>query len=461
MTKRKGGAWIKYKRSVAQFRGFEIGRQKIEDSSALVSEKALNCECVDGRLCATAGLEPFKRENGMELDVPSDLTNVREFFLLPQKNEAGDLVDTVGCITTTGKLYVFEEKFNGFALKYSFGKEMRVAVAYDSNSLPYLVLCGEAGVFTYTNQTGMQQAVFESVLPTVCVADGRVFYACEPYTLGFSAPFQRNAFEADMHGGGRVDLPQNTGKIVGLANMDGNVCVFFEYGVALIKVRGSAREFVVEKCAYDGGRIFGDSVGVCAKKAFFLARDGVYVLREKNAKRICEAITILPKHEGQRCYHGVGDGRYYLAFTDENEELRCLGIHAESERGFYVQAKNGLSDFGGVAVCKAEGKLACYRVGAQIPAGESATFETARLTLGTEQMKTIETIRLFASGAIRITVQSEMQTKIFHHVATDAFTEWKTHIKGTRFTFLFELMDASVRINGLELTYSVLKGVQD
>lgn len=452
---------VKYKRSVVKYRAFAIGQANDtkdesvrEGAGVLVGSRVSNCDCADGVLRATAGLSAFKLASGAEVSIGA-ISGVREFFLLP----TGESTEKFGCITADGKMYLYDEGAGSFSLVHSFGVEMKTAVACDADGKYYLALCGGAGIYTYTSETGVVRVLAETVLPIACVVDGRVFYAQSPRTVGYSAPFDRGGFGSDIHGGGKLVLPDGAGEIVGLTAFHGNVYIFYEHALAKLSVAGSAREFEVEEIAYCGGEIFGDSVGVCGEKAFFLATDGLYVLREKGVGRVCENLTLNPKREGQVCNHGVSEGKYYLTFSDTTDKFCGVAVDVASEKGHYIYAVEGLSAVGGEAVCQKGNKVVCYRADGTFPSGVTAEFEVEGATFGVGENKTLETMRLLIDGAVILTVQTDKRKTTYYFVNSQGKTPWKVRMRGKWFRFHFQLFNGSA-VRGMEVEFSVPTGVE-
>ena len=305
----------------------------------------------------------------------------------------------------------------------------------------------------------MVKVLSEAVLPIACVVDGRVFYAKAPQTVGYSAPFDKGGFGSDIHGGGALVLPESAGDIVGLTAFSGNVYIVYEHALSKLCVAGSAREFEVEEIAYCGGKIFGDSVGVCGEKAFFLASDGLYLLREKGVARVCENLTLNPKREGQVCNHGASEGKYYLTFRDTADKFCGVAVDADSEKGHYIYAVEGLSAVNGEAVCQKGDKVVCYRADGTFPIGVTAEFEVDGATFGVGTMKTIETIRLLIDGAVILTVETDKKKITYYFMNSQAKTPWKVRMRGRWFRFHFQLFNGS-SVRGMEVEFSVPKGVQ-
>lgn len=471
MTMRSKAIRPKYKRSVKRYRTFAIGKANDtadesarEGAGVLMGAYVANCDCTGGVLRAAAGLTNFTLADGDTVAVSTNMVQIKEFLLLPVKNSDGEWEKRLYCTTKAGYFYKYLEDDSKFFLSRLFDAEVKTVVALDTDATPYLVFCGGTGIYTYNESQGMKQVFSEACAPVACVADGRVFTAQKPQTLVYSAPFEPSNFTSDMHGGGRVVLPKNSGEIVGLAAINGYVYVFFEYGLARLRVAGSARDFEVETIGYGGGRIFRDSIGVYGDKsgerAFFLAADGLYALREKGVERVCENLTITPRRTAQVCNQAVADGRYYLRFIDKSGTYCGVAVDIASEEGHYIYAKEGLSVIDGVAVCRSNDKVMCYRLGEKLPSGITAEFEVVGATFGVGGMKTLEKMRLLGEGAFVVTVETDKRSKTYYLVGSTARTAWDVRMRGKWFKFHFQMSGVGSALYGMEVEFSVLTGVE-
>ena len=419
-------------------------------SGALVGTESENCDLTDGVIRAGFGITPYLFDDGTELSGASSLPEADAYFTLADKQEDGTYAEKLGFITLTGTVFLYDETTGTMKSKYAFGTRMKAVAAIDGEERTGVVFAGEAGVYFYTETDGMVECGPTKAVAAACVCKDRVFCAEEPFAIRYSAPLQPTDFSESIEDGGRIVLPSVSGKIVALVTFQGAVYVFYEYGISKLETAGGAREFKLEKLGYGGGKIFGDSVGVCSvggEKAFFLASDGAYVFDGENAERICENLKIQPVCEGQVCGHAEFDGKYFLRFVDTDGEKRGLVVDAATKTGYRAFAPKGLSACRGKGICFADSKLRRLEKDGSFPSGTTYAFSAAKTDFGIAGKKTLESVRFFGEGQIVVMVGTGRREKTVKVKFENGEAKMRVWLRGEYFSLQIVLKKGA-SVNG-------------
>lgn len=416
----------------------------VEKGGSLAGQKGLLASesenCQTGECLKTGvGVSRFLRADGSGYGITNTTPTADYYFFLPN-GESGKY----GFVTKKG--LVFLDDGTKPLSRYDFTVRTGAAVVFDSENNAKMAFANENGVFLYDEQSGMVQVTQTPVSTAVCFHKERLFCVEEPFTLLYSAPTEPNNFESTVDGGGRIALPTEKGKIVALCALKEYLYVFYEYGISRVQGAGSAKDFCVELLPYSGGRIFGDSVGACENKIFFLTESGLFAFDGKQAVRVCENLALDVKTDDQVCVHAVADGKYYLRYQGSDDTEKGLILDGATGRGYRSFAMTGISACRGETLCYANAGLCRVRENDALPSGKKAYFTASNLSFGIAGVKTLKSLRFFGHGSVRVFVSAGGRTReslvdmpsgladAFIGVRGQAFTLTVQLYKGTQIT---------------------------
>ena len=422
-----------------RFDGFAIdlrGEVGAENGGRLTACESKNCEINDGVLTTGVGILPF-RLAGEELPMSGEIPQTDFFFFLPQKQDDGTYTQTLGCVSLDGEAHVYDADEFQWKKLFSFGSRTATVAAINGEGEIYTVFACTDDLFTYDRVEGLVPAVgLEHETNIVCVFKNRVFCVLEPFTVAYSSALVPWDYNESIDDGGRISFPSEGGKIVALVPFDEAVYVFYEYGVSRIDMAGRARDFSLKRIGYNGGRIFGDTVGVCSvggEKVFFLAEDGLYRFDGNTAERICENLAIKPLRDTHVCAHGVSDGKYFVQYVDKNGTKRAVAVDAEREEGYYFFTTEGLSSDGGKAFCRYEAMPHCLQTRGALPSGEEYVFEAAGLRFGLAGRKALKGLSFEGEGAMRVKVDDGRRWREVRLSFSNGRADWRLRMRGEAF----------------------------
>lgn len=427
-------------------------RERGAESAAvdgLIAVESVNCALGES-LKAGVGVRKLVRADGSDLGVDGAMPEADYYFLLPTAQEDGTEVEKLGFVTYKGAVYLDDGELP--VSRHYFGARTGGALVFDAENAAKMAFSSSAGVHVYSETAGMTETGVGSAGRAVCFYKERLFCVLPPFTLAYSAPLDATDFAESIDDGGRIALPTEQGEIVALKAFGGYLYAFYEYGISRIEIVGSAREFVVSPLEYGGGRIFGDSVGVCSvggDKAFFLAGDGLYAFDGRKARRVCRELVLNPARNEQVCGHAESDGRYFVRFLDADGVARGVALEAEREVGYRCFAVKGLSACLGKALCYSGGDVCEIAEGEPLPVGEKYSFQAENLDFGVAGVKTLKTLRLCGRGSATLYVSAGGRTRRAAAKFSSGESVVYIGVRGGKFSLRIELK-AGAEITALE-----------
>lgn len=420
------------------FEKFDV--RAAEKSGVWSAVSAKNCDCISGALKAGAGLERFTLENGenLSLSVSSDMDSV---FLWNMSKGDGTYVPAVGVISKKGSVRLFNLTIGTWTALCVCATRVRALSAMDLTGVNWLILYGEVGGYACSTLGSLKQ-IYPYAVTGACVCGGRLFLASENEKIVYSKPYEPTNFVFSIDDGGAVSLPTDLGKIVGLVPFQNDVCVLYEYGLGKLEIKGSAREFRFEKIGYGGGKIFGDSAGVCSvggEKLFFLAESGVYSFDGKRVEACCKNLEIQPIGDTQVCNHAEFDGKYFVRFTGKDGVGKGVVVDAESGKGYEAFAPLALSSSQGQALCLADEYVQRIKSFGLLPSGEYFEFHVKKERFGSDKKKLLRALRFFGKGTLEICVGNGLKSKTKTIELIDGQAELPIGLLGVEFSVSLRL----------------------
>jgi hypothetical protein len=313
-----------------------------------------------------------------------------------------------------GALYLYNAATKTWAQKGKLTGTTSSAMALDLVEETFVMIGHENGLYAYKEATFLHWVGGTEMVKGVCFAGGRVFCAIKPFSVMYSAAYEPLNVEYSLEHGGQIMLTMDKGETESIAAMNNKVFVFFEHGIMELEYSGSSRDFEIRDIGYDGGKIFGSSVGVCSleqDKAYFLAENGIYAFNGKGVKRVAQNLDIKPITKGQVCVHLEFDGKYYLSFISENGQRRAVVVDGETGLGYETFALESVGVLNGDAVCTVDGKIMRMSENGELLPGESARFFASDIDFGVRGRKTLKTLELYGTGTATVCVSCGLKKK--------------------------------------------------
>lgn len=437
-------------------RGGSMRSMKKGTLTALDSEC---CDFTDGTLKMGVGLTEYERSNGVVL-LGAAKPEADFFFRVP-KSGVGDDPDTLYYASIFGGLYRYDDEWKSWETVYEFGSRIKLVTAIDRAGVERFLFACDAGVYILDETGNVSATAIAKAAPAACFFQDRVFCAVEPYTLVYSAPLDPTNFTESIDDGGRVVLPSDKGKIVALLTMKNKLFVFYEYGISVLEGAGTAREFEIKSVEYNGGKVCGDSVGVCSvggQKAFFLATTGLYVFDGEKARKTCENLLIEQKREGQVCVHAEFDGQYYLSYIHRSGEKRGICVNAEREKGYKTFYVCGACVVKGVPLGNFYGRVYTFDcVHGKLLGTYRYTFSVPDFKFGAEGVKTLQRFTVFGHGEVTVRIGCGARTVEKKLLIPSGQASMRLGLRGESFDLQINI-GRYTTITGVEAEFLTLDG---
>lgn len=427
-------------KKTVKYGAFDI-QPTVEDGTLFASESRY-CDCSGGVLKSGLGLEPKLTEEENAFWVNPELDLPKQFFVLPFLDENGLGAEELGYVTEAGEVYIFSENMRLFIKAAALGGRVTTVLAYDNNQGISILFFGEKGAFRYAKGEMVTPIVYDIFLPIACALEGRVFAAQKGGVIVYFSPYYFKSFTRDIDGAGRVRMPEEAGEIVGLVALDGYAYAFCEFGIFRLEVRGSARDFVIQRIAYQGGRIFEGSVCVSAedgKKIFFLTENGVCRLLGESVKTLGLPAGLTEKSTGQVCDQAMVDGKYYCSFLDMDGEKKAVIVDAKTEKAYQGFVAQAITSVRGGTLCLADEIVQYVRSVGVLPSGEAYSFIVKDVDFNEVGAKTLKTLKLVGEGGLTLEVDNGHEMKRFSARFVNGRWAMNVRLKGERFTLKFKL----------------------
>ncbi len=401
----------------------------------LVASESENCQTGES-LKTGVGVSTFLRADGSGYGVTNTTPTADYYFFLPN-GESGKY----GFVTKKG--LVFLDNGTKPLTRHDFTVRTGRAVGFDGENGAKMAFACEKGVFLYDEQSGMVQIKDTAVSTAVCFHNERLFCVEKPFTLVYSAPIELGSFESTVDGGGQIALPSERGEIVALCALKEYLYVFFEYGISRLQGAGSGKDFCVERLPYSGGRIFGDSVGTCSDKIFFLTENGLFAFDGASVERVCANLALNAKTSDQVCAHATANGKYYLRYQASDSTEKGLVLDGATGRGYRSFAMTGISACKGEALCYANAGLCRVREGDALPLGKKAYFTVSNLSFGISGVKTLKALRFYGHGSARVYVSAGGRTRESVVDMSTGYADAFIGVRGRAFTLQIQLYNGT------------------
>ena len=416
----------KQKTKMVRFDAFSTGITR--KKGVLNAVESRNCDCGDGRL---------KNGLGIELLNP-DIGSVGNLFFFNDNN--GQTVITG--IIENGEFYEYSSdpsKPIGLDYRQRFSGEMKPFRMFLADKTAKLLAIGKDGVYEYDSTlrrflpTDMDREVKQAI-----VWQNRLFCALEKCELIYTSPANPTDFTVRVEEGGSIFFPSERGEIVGLEALNGDLYIFYEYGVARLKTAGSPRDFTWEAIGYFGGKIIANSAKNCGDTIFFLAEDGAYRFNGRSFERIGKSLEIQPKENGD-CVCAVGDGQYYAVYQGVDLRKHALALDCQSGEGYFFFLPDNMSFWQGQVFVYYQNRSAILRRATTSPSSDSSYFISEETDFSMRGLKRVKRLIVHGKGHCVLTLKTGDISESFEFRCLDKI-ELFPSLRGEKFSFSLQVL---------------------
>ena len=380
------------------------------EKGTLVSYASKNCEACGGELTTGIGLTPYILPNG-EIGVPHLTMPVKQIVII-KEYEAGmnATIDRPYYVATSGHVACYNYQQTNFMLQMYFEKGMRMVRSRNVDGIECIVMYGSQGVYYYRLTNGVINCTTTPMKSIGCVHGDRVFTVrASDSALVYNDPLKRQSIEESVDNAGELICSVDSGEIVALQSVKEYLYVFYEREIFRMKALGVARDFVVERVPYAGGKIKGETVGRLGKYLLFIANDEIWRLdtQSKQSKRICNHLNIAVAEDQEYCQAVPIDNKFFLYYNDkESDGYKTVAIDPDKEEIYYPFAAEGMSYTDGRALCCDGFQFYEYDKDGALPSWEDYTY-SAKTDFGLESEKVLRTLSFEGEGECTLTLTIE------------------------------------------------------
>lgn len=450
---------VTVKRTKKKYDGFSKDIQQEKKFPLLTT---LNVPIVNGDLQCGVGVK--KMYNNAFNEIVYDMTQaqVDSVFYLWDRLTGAKGLKVLGFLTKTGIFYLYDEAEGQFAKQHTFTGQMKMVsgIRRNKNTEYYFsMFVGQGGLYVFSTLAGIAKLLSGRFKPTGCFCGGRAFYTQDGHTLLYSGLYEPSEVGSALDKGGSLAIPSDYGVLTGIETLFDRVYLFFEQEICYVEVGGDARDMRVEKVAYGGGKIAGNTVkdlSIGGNRAFFIAEDGIYVLNGQRVWRVAKNLDLQIGNVDE-CSSATFENTYLVTYTGKDGERHAVAVDAESEEGFFSVPFLGLCSHGREAFCTVDGAWHKVVRDGKLPAWTTYEAHSAWTDFGMDGRKTLEKIELFGEGRCTVMVQSDEKEKTWNCEFVDGRCVLDTALRGEKFALRF-LLESGCKLKGLETTVQRLQG---
>ncbi len=410
-----------------------------------------NCDFRDGKLKGGLGIKALADSNGDPVSVKFNGQLAGVYFALTNAGGEEDFLMTY-LVDTNGWLYRYNADSGAAMRLICLGNGIKQSAFRGEDRSIYNLFSGDKSAVA-TKDGSYFSTVFSGSLLGGCVCGKRYFVLHSKGELFYSAPFvPHQKGSEDVDGEGTLYLPAGYGEVRGMAEYGGKVYIFLQRGIFKLTVSAKATDFTMEKIPYAGEEICLDSMAVMQKGVAFLALDGVYLVSERGAERLCEDLRSLPYADRERCFVGRADGMAIIEYTVKEEgEAVKKRIVVDGDGTWYETERNG--SLRGDECVVLNGDVYRYTTfGEDVQRKNEPYFTSEGLDFGTRKNKRLKTLRLRGKGTVKVQVKCGEKKRAYSLTCKGGGAQTRLLEKGEVFSFtLFPYEDAVVE--SMEIEY--------
>ena len=400
---------------------------------ALIATESEYCRSRDGKLFGTIGQEFLLDSGGNYLTCNNSL-KIKSVMLMNTSVTNYASKRNAAFIEENGSLWIYTDSGSCRSLglckpPYAICRfpaaggsgDGGVAVA---SALNFKVL-GPTGNTLYTLE--------EPTNAAVCWFAGRLFYS-KGHKVYYSEVENVKDFSETAYGGGYVCVNgAGEGIVLQLLPYRDGILLFYERSIAMLRAKGAANEFRLERLDYCGVPIAIGSGAVCGRYALFTTEEGdVYRLDGTRFERLAAGLPLSLRADR---VNTASDGERYYRSDGE----RMLVMEASDGNSYFSYPMAGLTDANGAALGVQGGKLVCMSTLASSPARAIPKFYSSRLRLRDSKEKTITKVTVYGEGSIRFSLCGDGDAMVEQLTLSSAGVSLEPFIRGEEFELEFRL----------------------
>lgn len=414
-----------------------------EEKDSLCGTESKNCDCKDGILKTGMGGKPFVSFNGMNVVAPTvedgqnGVQNIFVFSVVSADNTLQE--EKIFAITKKGMLYAYDFMNSAWIKLCETGWGARLVCVYGADKTYRFVAVGWRFAKVISGDLSEIETVSEMAFKGVCVCKNRIFFVEGTNALRYSDPATPWDFTSTIDDGGIIRLPTDMGEIAELVAVEESVYAIFQRGIVRIKTAGKARDFVMTKIPYSGGKILYCSALALGGKGVFLATDGLYAIDGDSVSRVCAHLPIKAVWEATLdCAQAVFKGKGFWKYTDENGEEKTVVVDEDLKSGYFMDGLDGFGGSDGRALFKKEDFVYELCLDGDLPEGGEYFFQTGKQDFGSSKRKRLKSLTFEGEGSfvLGITCQNEYLERTVRFEQGKAIVQ--TAERGKDFVFYLE-----------------------
>lgn len=323
----------------------------------------------------------------------------KKVFCVRFRGRDGSVMERYLIVNTNGEVWLYNEQTSSLS-KYAYvgsdacGALLRAATGEER----FLIAGRNAGVF-FTADDAFVPTGKTGLTSVFCVCKNRLFMLLKNGYIAYSDPLTPWDLTNSIDNGGYVKLPAEYGAPIALTAAGEYVYVIFRQVIMRLTVKGSGRDFCLEKIAYGGAKVLYGSVCALPDGVVFLAQDGVWTVRDREAKRLCEGLAVFTPSQEYESNAAVYRDKYFLRYYNENGAPVSLAINLDGGNWSYCFDLPMLSEGFDAPVFVNVQTL--FRLGsAYLPGRVKSVFQSVDTDFGIRGRKTLRRLRFSGDGCV-------------------------------------------------------------
>lgn len=412
-----------------------------------------NCDCRGGVLRGGIGLKKYLDQNGNHMEINMTNGTVLYIFVAPL-NKDGLLEDTTAIYAVGLDGYLYLRNENGWAWqRVLVGNYVTHSALRGENKEIYNFYSGDKSTYSSSDGQVFRNVINEKVHGG-CVCNKRYVVLTkkgEIRYMGVLKPYSTDSENSD--GAGVIYAPAGFGAPVGIKGYGENAYVFFERGIFKLTLSATGSEHTLQRIPYLGGTICMHAQATTSDGVIFLAREGVYYLRNDRVERICEYLPIGPCVPSKISNVGYCDDTVIFSYHQEKgntSEVKRLVVYADGKDGYFAELNGPL---GGSEYTCIQGKIYRYAKDYEGVEYKAVPFYTSEeLDFGTARKKRLKYLTLKGEGSVSVVVKSGDFTRTYPLVFKDGVAKTRLFDSGKIFSLTFQLETGAV-VESVEIDY--------
>ena len=438
------------------FKGFAFGVKK---DNFLCTDVGFGCDCKDGTLKNGLRLKTYLTRGGLQIKQTMN-RDLKKIVFFTTKNSKGNVVDRVALIGDANEyFFLFDDEFSvpmfssynsekGFSCELLWSEE-------DGTETYYIV--SNEGLKKVQGRAERKGIVYFNKTRGGCICKERIFLAKENGELWYSMPLDPTDYEETVDDSGRIQLVPDGEKLIDLCAFGEYIYAFFERKILRITAAGAARDFKVERVAYDGSQVIKGSVTVGGKCVFFLTETGVYSLAGKRAEKMDALKIVKPLGENAFCSSAYVAGKYLLTYqTDAAGTYQTVVIDEKGEDWYYTSLMKGLTNYKGKAYAYVYHQLLEINPAGDIYPEQSGVFYVRNLRFGNGRVG-LKRLRFEGVGSFSLTLKVDGKERTYDLECADGEAVAEVGLAGSSFALSFALRE-DCELKNMTASVEALKG---